>query len=141
MTAAVAVADGIQVRPADIADVPFIRDSWVRSFLHAHRHTAAKDAPAVRDTSTRLLQRANALVLADPEDATHVAGYAVFERPEGLPVLHYLYVKHPLRRLGLGALLLDAAGFSAGGHYTHHTEALEPLARRFRLHFSPRKAE
>jgi hypothetical protein len=108
-------------------DLPFIVNSWLKS---------AREGPTLRGLSssvyfkehkklilTLLNSEDTALVIAaDDADPRHILGWAA-----GAPgVLHFVYVKHLLRRQGLARALTrvacsvacGAAGAAAASHWT-----------------------
>jgi len=109
----------VSVRPATTADLPFIRNSWLRSY---HDGQVARHVPndvyfanaghwGVVD---RCLRTGATAVASPPGDDGTIVGWAC-----GLGgVLHYVYVKAPFRRLGIAkALLACFPGLSACTHW------------------------
>ncbi len=100
----------ITIRPANLEDVPFIFSSWLKSY---------RDAPAVRgvpnsiyyarqhDLITAVFARKNVRVYiaCAPDEPSQIFGYLVGEALDSGPVLHFLYVKHPMRNFGVGKYL------------------------------------
>lgn len=125
----------VTLRPVAPADEPLVFSSWLRSY---------RTAPAVaqvrgpvyfanqRRVIERILLRAQVLVACSPSEPTDVFGYAVCERTASGLVVHWLYVKHPFRRLGVAGRLLSAAGAGdvATIQHTHETDAGKRLAKR-----------
>lgn len=105
--------------------------------LWALRRKAEERYVAHHNRLTEALEpRAQCVVVAAEDNPGELLGYVVAERREGAPLVHWLYVKHRLRRLGVGALLL-AAVKAQGGRYTTHTRAGARLVARFGLRFTP----
>jgi GNAT superfamily N-acetyltransferase len=113
-------------------DRAFIYSSWLRSY---------RDSEFARSLSTdiyfhghrqvleRILDRATTIVACDPEDPDHIYGWLCHEMGYP-PILHYVYVKHPYRGMGLGKQLF--AAFDQGGKfdYTHQGRLSEKLKER-----------
>jgi GNAT superfamily N-acetyltransferase len=96
-------------------------DAWIESFRESH---AAGPIPMAmyrrfyREVLTWILERegCQVLVACNSEDENQVFGFLVHEtgnldrrtrRP--VPVIHYLFIKQPYRRLGVASELLRAA--------------------------------
>lgn len=110
----------LQIRPATASDLPFILDSWCRSFRDSPYAGVIRNDDfhrVQRSTIAGLLGRgARVLVAAEPTTG-RILGWLAHE---GTELLHYAYVKRPFRRLGVARRLLEAAGLSRG-RYTHRT--------------------
>lgn len=122
-------------------DVPFLFDSWLKSFRKA-REVAEVPGHIYRDgqhaLAARLLERCGALVAFNPRIPEQIIGWAVSERVETTFLVHYVYVKHPFRRFGIGrALLLEAGPGCSRTQHTHRTELGEHLVRRCASSFNP----
>lgn len=123
-------------------DWAFVYSSWMRSYRAA---AFAISNPVYyhhqRALIAQLLQRGLCLLVHNPEDAAQLLGFAAAEAVGGVCVLHYLYVKHPFRRLGVArALCLEAARqlHTAGGYqHTHRTAAGKHLADTLPSTFNP----
>lgn len=70
-----------------------------------------------------LLKRCTVLVACSTTDNTQLMGYVVVEHIDDVPVLHYAYVKHAFRGLGIATLLLTSAEVTGSGFYTHRTDS------------------
>jgi GNAT superfamily N-acetyltransferase len=79
------------------------------------------------------------LVATDPADPATIYGYLVFERIEGIFVLHYVYVKHTFRAMGVMRQLMAATeqDFKLAGLFSHMTEIMERLALKYNLVYHP----
>lgn len=126
----------INVRPASEADVGFIFNSWLKSFQPAQPHVPG---PVYFDFQHRvieqLLKRSTVSVACNPTDVNQIYGYIVHEVIEGLPVVHYAYVKHTFRRTGVFKQLMHDVG--SNGFYTHRLSATSKLAEKWRLIYNP----
>lgn len=141
------------ILPAPAEAVAFIVDSWCKSYEagalaalgplkpesltpEGRRAFCKSNVDRVRglvaDPSTR------ALVAVVPDAPSIFHGYVVHSPGE---CVHYVYVLQEMRRSGLGAALLKAAGVSSGIGYTHHTSAGRALVRRFGLTYRPHGQE
>lgn len=104
----------------------FIFNSWLKSF---HAAPAAKAIlPAIYFDAQHklieaLLKRCTVLVACSSADSTQLMGYVVVEHMQEVPVLHYAYVKHAFRGLGIAKMLMQNAAVTGNGFYTHRTDA------------------
>lgn len=116
----------VQVRKATEADVPFIFNSWLKSFRSSVTAKSISN-PVYFDfhhkTIEKILQKSDVVVLCDAADPSQVFGYLVHQDIDGVRVLHYAYIKFAFRGIGLCNLLLKEANISKenGGFYTHDT--------------------
>jgi GNAT superfamily N-acetyltransferase len=104
-------------RPAVAADMPLVVGSWLDSFRTAHAAglIAMDDWRAVMEPQIeKLLARPGAVVFVahrPGEDAEHRADlYGWIAAEPDIALVHYVYVKHSYRRMGLARGLLGAAG-------------------------------
>lgn len=97
----------VMIRPGRAADHPFVLNSWLKQH---RRSEAALFVPRQvfferhHDLAERILARAELRVAAAPDDEDAILGWLVCEA--GGAVVHYCYVKAPLRRLGIARLLM-----------------------------------
>lgn len=91
-------------------DEGFLYNSWLRSFRDGSKW--AEEIPGQiyfanhKQVIARLLQDSGIVIAANPESDDQIFGYGVYQPMSGgVTVLHYLYVKQPYRRLGIGTAL------------------------------------
>ena len=79
------------------------------------------------------------LVACNPSDPSQLYGYILAGEEEGVIVIHFLYVKHTFRNMGIGKTLLDAVGHSSDNAavYTHHTRMADRLSSKYNLVYHP----
>lgn len=130
------------------ADTSFIFNSWLKSF-RSNSEWARAMPPAIyfdnhKRVVDRLLKECGVLVAANPEDPEQIFGYAVYQATAGnVTILHWLYVKHTYRRLGIGGeifrtvreLTRHKPELPVVG--THYTSLWNVLADKWRLVFNP----
>lgn len=113
-------APPFRIRPAAPTDVPFILNSWLR---HYHEHgEGARHVPndvyfsaqGHHGLVVKLLRESTVLVACTDDDQDAILGWACLAPP----VLHYVYVKAPFRRLGIGRALLSAGPLDTVTHWT-----------------------
>lgn len=130
----------ILIREPNNADVSFIFDSWLRSYRRAFANVALSCEdyyPAQRAKVEAILQKATVLVAANEHDPDQIFGYIVFKHPNSL---HYVFIKHLFRRMGICERLMQAAFSEAITQsrpiYTDHsTYKLPVLKKKFNLVF------
>lgn len=132
----------IRIRPANEEDIAFIFNSWLKSYRNS---LFARDVPppvyfAEHHKVLETLVKTNTVLIAcNPEESNQIYGYMVGGQLEGVFVLHYAYVKHPYRGLGVGKLLLKAFNHdrNIAGFHTHSTRIGRDIAIRYNLIYSP----
>lgn len=109
---------GVALRAGQAADHALVYATWLRSFRKLSDF--AKPVPseiyyaAQHDRIERLLSRGNLELAVLPGDDVTALGYVVTEGP----VLHWLYVKGPWRRLGVAGRLLAGKAIREFSHLT-----------------------
>ena len=132
----------VRLRPATPEDVNFIFSSWLKSFRNSL--SASKIANPVYFSEhhkliEQLLRSSKVIIACNNDDSNQLYGYVVAGEVEGIFALHFLYVKHTFRRLGIGRILLNAFPREPGaaGIYTHYTRNMEDIAPKFELMYQP----
>lgn len=137
----------IGIRPPTEADLPYIYSSWIKCWSNVPEMVRAECgscgasiqrpdrgwvAAATHSVITRLLRNCACLVACDPSDRDQVFGYVVGDPKDR--VLHFVYVKYPFRKAGVGTRLMQQMfGPLEGLSYTHKTPAVRHLARKWGL--------
>jgi len=130
----------VVVRPATEADVSFIFNSWLKSY---RPQCKAVSNPVYyqfqHELIEHLLARCSVQVACNASDASQIYGYLVSEHMEGIQVVHFAYVKHSFRQLGIMRKLAGSAGIVAetGGFYTHKTEFASKCADGTKWAYNP----
>lgn len=132
----------VRLRPANQTDVPFIFNSWLKSYRDS--------GPAKPVSSTvffsehhKLIERIvknNPVIMAvNNDDPSQIYGYICAGKTEGIFTLHYIYVKHNFRNLGVGKALLNAFehDISTAAIYTHHTKIADKIASKYNFIYHP----
>lgn len=83
-----------------------------------------------------MLQQNFVRVACVASDPNQVLGYLVFGEHEGIKIVHYAYVKHPFRTMGICTSLLQDSGIQEG-FYTHETPSGARVAARMKLIYNP----
>ena len=132
----------IRLRAATAEDVPFIFNSWLKSYrqsLFARNITSTVYFSEHHKVLENLLRNSTVIMACDKQDPTTVYGYICAGKVDGVFVLHYVYVKHSFRNLGVGKALLNAFDHdvNTAAVYTHHTRMSERLAPKYNLLYHP----
>lgn len=128
----------VQIRDATEADVPFIFNSWLKSFQSSARSISAPIYFEFQHkVIEQILKRSQVSVLCSASDPNELYGYLVHEMVQSVPVLHYAYIKHSFRRMGLLNILLAKALNSKSAFYTHETLIGRKIATNKQLIYNP----
>jgi ribosomal protein S18 acetylase RimI-like enzyme len=132
----------IRLRPSVEEDLPFIYNSWLKSYRFSHFGEKITNTIYFTDhhkVLENLIKQSKVIVACNPEDPSQVYGYIVGGAREGVFLLHFLYVKHTFRNMGIGKTLLDAMGHdsSSAAVYTHHTRMADKLASKHNFVYHP----
>lgn len=132
----------VRIRPAIEDDIPFIFSTWLKSFrdsFFAQNISTTIYYAEHHKVVERLLKSCSVYVACDDNDLSQLYGYICAEEIDGIFVLHYVYVKHSFRWLGIGRQLLNAFSHDATrvAIYTHCTKVSRALGNKFNLVHSP----
>jgi hypothetical protein len=95
----------VHYRDAVATDLPFIMNSWLRSWRDSDFAKLMKNEVFYENYEPfikGILQRANVLVACSVDDPDQIFGYIVYENPQ---IVHYVYVKTVYKKLGLAKSL------------------------------------
>lgn len=99
-------------RPAKPEDQAFLYNSWLKAYRNSKiTREWPNDVyyPAQTEAITKILFTAGTILACSAEDPNQIFGYIVSQKIEGTQVVHFLYVKHLYRRLGIAKALLKRA--------------------------------
>ncbi len=102
----------MKLRPMQTNDFGFILNSWLKSYRNSKFAKNLTNERYYRNQSEAifsLLAASQVVVMVDDEDTNHIYGYAVgHDAPDSDGYwLHYMYVKHLYRRLGVATNLIQ----------------------------------
>lgn len=104
--------ENLQVRFLEEGDMPFIYNSFLKSLKHSFFGVPSEIYfNHLKLVLLKILERANVLVVHLKEDKSKIIGYCIHERVDDIFVLHYMYIKHVFRNLGIGKNLLKSSGY------------------------------
>jgi len=132
----------ILLRPANKDDISLIFNAWLKSY---------RSAKAVQDISNeiyysehhkvieRILKNYDVIIACNEDDRSQIYGFICAGYTDSVFTLHYLYVKHTFRNMGIAKALLNSYSHSRefAAIYTHRTKPAEKLAERYNLIYHP----
>lgn len=132
----------IRIRKANEEDIPFIFNSWLKSYRNS------KFAKSITSTIyftehhkiiQSIVTKNEVLIACNNEDPSQVYGYCCAGFTEGFFTLHYIYVKHSFRGLGIAKVLMSKFNHdtSTASIYTHHTRVADKLAPKYNMIYHP----
>ncbi len=132
----------VRLRSIVEEDYPFLFNSWLKSYRFSHFGEKITNTIYFTDHHKIVenLVKNNKVVMAcSQDDPSQLYGYMVGGEEEGVLVLHFIYVKHTFRNMGIGKTLLDAFGHDKerAGVYTHHTRMADKLAAKYNFVYHP----
>ncbi len=132
----------IRLRKANQEDVSFIFNSWLRSYKHslfARPVTNTIFYAEHHKIIERLLKTNQVVIACNDNDPSQIYGFICGGHIDNIFCLHYIYVKHSFRSLGVGKALLNAFQHnpSTAAVYTHHTRWADKLGARYNLVYHP----
>ena len=134
----------VRYREANESDVGFIFNSWLKSYrqslfaktisntvYYTEHHKILEKI--IKDPNNKVI------IACNEEDPTQIYGYICAGALEGFLVIHYVYVKHSFRNMGIGKLLLNMFDHdpSTAGIYTHHTKSADKLSAKYNFVYHP----
>ena len=134
--------NSIRLRPLVEEDRSFIFSSWLKSYRFSHFGEKITNTIYFEEHHKiveRLLDNSKVLIACNESDPSQLYGYIVVEEEGGILVVHFLYVKHTFRNVGIGKTLLDAVGHSTdkASVYTHHTRMADKLSSKYNFVYHP----
>jgi len=132
----------IRLRRATEEDIPFIFNSWLKSYRHsrfAREITSTIYFTEHHKVLERLLKTNDVIIACNEKDASQVYGYICAGKVDGIFAIHYIYVKHSFRNLGVGKVLLNAFQHdpATASVHSHSTRISERLAAKYNSVYHP----
>lgn len=132
----------IRIRNINAEDVSFVFNSWLKSYRFSTFAKAIRNEIYFNNhhkVVEKIIARSANFIVCDQNDPGQIYGYIVAERVDGFLVVHYLYVKHTYRNLGIGKLLLDQVGYepNTASLFTHMTDSSSKLAPKYNFVYHP----
>lgn len=132
----------VTLRRAEEKDISFIFNSWLKSYRTSYFAKSIGNTIYFSEhhkVIEKLAKTSEVLVACNSEDPDQIYGYMCAEKIDGIFCLHYVYIKQPFRRLGVGKLLLSSFDRDSeqASVYTHHTKLAEKLAAKYNMIYHP----
>ncbi len=129
-------------RQAGEQDISFLFNSWMTSYRQApslQRVAQPFYFNGQHKLIERILAQAQVLLVVDKDTPNNIYSYIVYERVEGVFVLHYAYTKQTFRKLNLFRKLLAEAGHTqeVAGLYTHESKISKYVGDHVNMFFNP----
>lgn len=96
----------LYIRQAEVDDIPFIKNSWLKSYRDTMKHM---DQSLYKKNQDRLmcqiLASSQCLVACSPDEHKQIYGWIIFETINNIAILHYVYVKMIYRKYKIASEL------------------------------------
>ena len=105
--------ENCRLRPLIDEDHAFLFNSFLKSYRFSPFAEKITNTIYFEDHHKlieRIIENSKVLVACNPSDPSQLYGYILAGEEEGVLVIHFLYVKHTFRNMGIGKTLLDAVG-------------------------------
>ena len=135
----------ILLRRAGKDDIPFITNSWLRSFRDGLTSRAIPNDVYYYNQHRiveKLLPKCLNVVVCRADDPDQILAYAVAEPTDRCLIFHFIYVKAPFRKLGLATKLVTELIRSEGNppvSYSHRTWSIKKIKDEWLQKESPDK--
>ena len=132
----------IQLRLATEDDINFIFHSWLKSYRNSQVVRNLNNSVYYTEHHKVIEHTAKSamfIIACAASDPLHLYGWACAEMIDGVFCLHYVYVKHAFRGLGIASILIQAFehDFETMGIYSHKHNASDYFSKRFNLIYHP----
>lgn len=136
------ILEQITFRQPSETDLPFIFSSWLKSFRNSNfAKNISNDTyyPEHHRIIEDIFKISTVLLACDKSNVENIYGYIVAAKLDNMFTIHYVYVKHTYRRMGLAGLLIEAFPHdpSEPAYYTHDTYMANVLAKKYRFEYNP----
>lgn len=119
----------MNIRPLRESDMNLVLSTWLKSFYEALKYYSGGSirVPYPRDDiffqghqakikALLLTPSVKCMVCVAPDEDNQILGWTVYDHE----TVHYVYVKHFVRKMGIGKKLRECAGTAL--KYSHHTK-------------------
>lgn len=121
------------------ADTAFIYNSWLKSYRNRHEDVRTEVYYQMQSAVIdKLLASAEVSLACNPDNHDEIYGYVVYEQLPTTNIIHYVYVKHYLRKSYIAKQLvehaLDLSKTTFVSHTPHHADS---LLDKYKLIYNP----
>lgn len=132
----------IKLRLATSEDVSFIFNSWLKSYRASSFAKGIANEVFFNEhhkVIENLVKTERVTVACSERDENQLYGYIVAGTIEGFFVLHYIYVKHSFRSMGIGTMLLNSFEHNpeVASVCTHWTRVCDKLGPKYGFIYHP----
>jgi len=132
----------IKIRLATQEDVSFIFNSWLKSYRSSPFARCIANEVYFNEhhkVIEQIIKDNKVIVACNEKDDNQLYGYIVAGNYEGFFILHYIYVKHSFRDMGIGTELLNHFEHdpTSASVYTHHTNLADKLKTKYNMIYHP----
>jgi ribosomal protein S18 acetylase RimI-like enzyme len=133
----------IRMRKATDEDVSFIFNSWLKSFRDSGFLCRAVPNTIYFQNHHKIIQkilkRSVINIACNPQDLSQIYGYVIGEYIDNIFVLHYIYVKHSFRKMGVARQLYNTFNHDTGNASccSHLTKMTEKFLPKYNLVYHP----
>lgn len=123
--------DFIEVRPAKLEDLDFIYATWLKSYRHSSQFAKKLTNAIFFDMHHKVIDgfiaRGGLVSIAHPKGEPDVILGYICTEPD-LPVLQYIYVKKPFRKMGIAKTLYKTS--KEPSLFTHWTTDTDWIVKK-----------
>jgi len=134
------MSPSLDIRQMQETDKPLVYSSWLRSFREVST-SIPKEIYFKNQTKLidKIFECSTVWVACNSEDSEQLFGYVVHQlAPGDISVVHYIYVKHPYRRFGIGSSLMKPfIGNDLPNIITHNGRSLPEVVDKWNLVYDP----
>lgn len=132
----------LTIRDAVEGDVPFIFNSWLKSFRTGSFCQFVDNSIYFTEQHKlieKLLKRCKLKIACDANDPATIYGYIIYEQIEGIWCFHYVYTKHTFRALGVARELARSVehDFNTLSVCTHQNRLISRIAHKYNVLYHP----
>lgn len=139
----------VELREMISGDEAFIYNSWLKSYLDSIRELkifkGLKNEVYYEGQHKKiedLFHRCNTVIACSQEDKDQIYGWACYEETAQDTIIHFIYVKGPFRRMGIGTYLYTQITNEKPVWYTHESMFISAVAKKFgKITFNPYLSE
>lgn len=136
------IMNKVIIRPANLEDVPFILNSWLKSHRNSFQVNEVPNQIYYVEHHKlirRIVQQYPVLVACCKQDPSLLYGWVCAGEVDNIFCIHYVYIKHAFRNLGIASYLLHCAGYRTGmaALVTHRNSKMLPIEKAKKLTYDP----
>jgi len=132
----------IALRPAHKEDVNFIFNAWLKSFRNSDFATPMANEIYFSNhhkTIEKILKYYSVIIACNKDDPNQIYGFLCAGYTDSVFTIHYAYVKHPFRKMGIAKELLKSFNYDPNyaAIYTHDSKIAKYLVKNHNIIYHP----